>query len=190
MTNEIVELVGDPYKLHQYLLQVIHMSKKSFVVMGKALYYLKKDELYKKAVGKGADTWADYLRQPEIGLSAGEASRLIQIYTTFILKLGYDEETISEVPVKSMHYLLPLCKKMSSKEESDELVADATLLSQKDFRTMIVERKIGGDEGFTREYEYMLMRKEVNTGVLDKVHDISSDLLMRQFNLPRYEEMS
>lgn len=184
MENEVVELASDPYKLHQYLLQVIHMSKKSFVVMGKALYYLKRDDLYKQAVGQGADTWEDYLRQPEIGLSRDEAGRLMQIYTIFVLKLGYDESTIAAVPIKNMHYLLPLVKKMESKDEADDLVADATLLSQKDFKERIYDAKaLEMGERATRTYEYLIMRKTVETGTLEKVHDIDSDMIKRMFNL-------
>ncbi len=182
--DELVELTGSPHKLHEYLLHVVSISKKSFVVIGKCLYYLKKDGAYQDAVGKGADSWEDYLRQPEIGLAVGEASRLIQIYEQFILRLGYDEDTISDIPVKNMHYLLPLVKKLKDRDETDELVADATLLSQKDFKERIYDRKAESvGDGATRTFEYMIMRKTLETNTLDKVMDIDSDTIKMTFKL-------
>ncbi len=171
-----------PDELHQMLVAVVSVSKKGFVAMGKILRELKKKEVYKKAVGQGIDTWSDYLKQPEIGLSAGEANRLIQIYDEFIVRLGYDEETIAQVPIKNMHYLLPMVKKMKSKEESDELIADATLLSQKDFKERMFDKRVeGGDT--TRTFEYLIMRRTVETGALDKVPGIESDTIKVMFNL-------
>lgn len=179
-----LDTVNDPHKLHEALKYVVHLSKRSFVMTGRILHELKKDDKYMQAVGKGADTWKDYLRQPEIGLSEGEASRLMQIYEEFILRLGYDEDTISSVPVKNMHYLLPLAKRLENKEEVDELVADATLLSQKDFKERIFDVKVeesGGD--LKRTFEYVIMRKTLETGAMDRVHEIDSDMIKRMFKL-------
>lgn len=178
------EGVRDPRKLHEMLLTVVHLSKKSFVTMGRILHALKQDDNYKTAVGKGADDWDDYLRQPEIGLSSSEASRLITIYKEFILRLGYDEQTISEVPIKNMHYLLPLVKKLKTKEEADDLVCEATLMSQKDFKERIYEAKAEEmGSGATRTFEYMIMRKTLETNTLDKVHGIDSETIRSAFNL-------
>ena len=183
MNNDIA-VSDNPNELHKYLLHVVSISKKSFVVIGKILYHLKQEDKFKQAVGMGADTWVDYLKQPEIGLSVGEASRLMQIYEEFILRLGYDEHTISEVPVKNMHYLLPLVKKMKEKDDADDLVACATILSQKDFKEKIYDAKAEemGAEA-TRTFEYLVMRKTLETNTMDKVMDISSDLIKRTFNL-------
>jgi len=174
---------GNPHKLHEALKYVVHLSKRSFVITGRILYELKADNKFKEAVGAGADTWEDYLRQPEIGLSVSEASRLMQIYEEFILRLGYDEDTISSVPIKNMHYLLPLAKKMEDREAVDELVADATLLAQKDFKARIFDVK-SKELGITEKtFEYLIMRKTLETGAMEKVHDISSDMIKRAFNL-------
>lgn len=151
--------------------------------MGKILRELKKKDTFKNAIGKGIDTWADYLKQPEIGLAPQEANRLIQIYEEFILRLGYDEETISAVPVKNMHYLLPLVKKLNSKDETDELVADATLLPQKDFKERIYDRKVEADGNVTRTYEYMIMQKTLETNTLKRVPGIESDTIRITFSL-------
>lgn len=171
-----------PPQLHTLLIGVISFSKKGFVTMGKLLRELKDDSKFRNAVGYGIDNWEDYLRQPEIGLSTNEANRLIQIYEEFIVRLGYDEDTISNIPVKNMHYLLPLVKKMAYKEEADELIADATLLSQKDFKERLYDKKVEAGEP-QRTFEYMLMRKTLETGTMDRVPNIDSDLIKKTFNL-------
>lgn len=176
--------VESAYELHKILCDVVHMSKRGIVATGRILYELKKDNNFQKAIGSGIDSWADYLRQPEIGLSIPEAARMIQIYETFILKLDYDEDTISAIPIKNMHYLLPLVKKMDSREEADELIADATLLSQKDFKEKLYDVKSAElGEAATRTFEYFVMRKTVETNTLDRVMDLSSDVIKSQFNL-------
>lgn len=179
--DEVIEK-ADPHELHTLLVTVVSVSKKGFVAMGKILRELKKGDVYKKSVGAGVDTWETYLRQPEIGLATGEANRLIQIYEEMVLRLGYDEDTVADIPIKNAHYLLPLIKNLKTKDEADELVADATLLSQKDFRSRIVDKKI--DEGETvLTYSYLLMKKTNETGTMERIMDIDSDTLKATLNL-------
>lgn len=150
--------------------------------MGKLLRALKHDNQFRNAIGAGIDTWEEYLRQPEIGLASGEANRLIQIYEEFCVRLGYDEDTISAIPVKNIHYLLPIVKAMDSQEQADELIADATLLSQRDFKERLYDKKVEQGEP-TRTFEYLLMAKTVETGTMSKVMGIDSDTIKRTFNL-------
>jgi len=168
-----------PFNLHQQLVEVILHSKKSFVVMGKLLYELKNKSLFKKAVGDGIETWEDYIQQPEIGLSRGEADRLLQIYEQFVLRYGFDEDFVSGVPIKNLHYLLPLAK--GDKDANmEELLSAAKELSQRDFRERVGEIKYE-----TRTYEYLVMKRCVETGSLSKVHDIDSEIIKQTFGLEK-----
>ena len=170
---------GNVRALHDELLQIVHFSKKSIVVLGKLLRELKENDKFKTAVGAGADTWEEYLKQPEIGLSTGEAAKMIQVYEEFILRLGYDEDTISDIPNKNMNYLLPLIKNVKTQEDADELIADATLLSQKDFKLRLFDKR--GESKKT--FEYFIMRKTLETNTLDRVHGINSILIKKTFAL-------
>jgi len=184
--NEDLLVIDDftPPALHKALLMVVSFSKKGFVTMGKILHELKEEEKWKRAVGS-IESWQDYLKQPEIGLSTNEANRLIQIYYTFIIKLGYDEEVIAEIPLKNIHYLLPLAKNVDNPGEIDALVQDALVLSQKDFKARLWDLK-AEEMGLatTRTIEYMVMAKTLETNTLDRVYDIDSDLIKQTFNLP------
>lgn len=161
---------SSPHNLHTQLVSLIDNSKRSFVAKGKLLYNLKIEGNFKEAVGAGIDTWLDYISQPEIGLSSGEVGRLIQIYQEFVLKLKIDEEFLAGVPVKNIHYLLPLAKKSNDKEEIMELLYAAKELSQRDFRLRVGEIKYD-----KLTYEYLVMKRCVETGSLTKVHDIPSN---------------
>lgn len=179
------ELSKTPHDIHSQLVATIGISKKSFIAIGKLLSDLKKEDLFKQAVGEGIDTWADYVAQPEVSLSIGEANRLIQIYDEFVARLGFDANYIAEVPLKNIHYLLPIVKKMNADDNVDDLLADAKSLSQKDFKERVYDVRSG--DVVERTYEYMIMKKCVETGNMTKVHGIESELIKRQFNLENEE---
>jgi len=180
MEENSITVEYTPYDYHKFLLELVVNAKQNFVLMGRMLYHLDQDESFKNVVGEGIDTWNEYLQQPEIGLSKGEANRLIQIYENFVLRLGFSIETVSEVPVKNLHYLLPLVKGTDDVDEVADLLADATMLSQKDFREKIYESKNPEEE---QTYEYLIMKKSIQTGSLSKVHDIPSELIKETFKL-------
>jgi len=166
-------LAENAQQTHAELLEAIAMTKKSFVLMGQLLYKLRRNESYKTVVGEGADTWADYLSQPEIGLTKGEAGRLMSIYEVFCLNFGYSPEEIGDVPVKNMHYLLPVAKNMEDREEVDGLLNDARQLKQSDFKERVYDFKT--EETGERTYSFVVMRKCNETNNLQKVHGISNE---------------
>lgn len=169
--------LSNPHDLHNLLTAIITSSKKNFIAMGQVLSELRNNNNYKRAVGS-IDTWRAYLAQPEIGLSLGEANRLIQIYEEFIIRLGFAPEMVSEVPIKNLHYLLPMVKGEKDKDKVGEWLADATLLSQSDFRERIGEEK---KEQCT--YEFMVMKRCQENGRLTKVLEISHEQIIQAFNL-------
>lgn len=174
--------ISSPFELHQKLLESISFTKTGFVVIGKLLHNLKQKDNFLQAVGEGINTWDDYISQPEIGLSRGEASRLMQIYEEFVLRLGLSEEEVSKIPLKNIHYLLPLVKS-ASEEEADNihaLVDDAKNLSQRDFKERVWESKHEDQE---RTYEYLVMRKCIETGNMTKVHGITSTQIIEALKL-------
>lgn len=168
-----------PYEYHKALLKLIQDSKRNFMVMGELLYHLREDDNFKEAVGEGIDTWIDYIKQPEIGLSKGEANRLVQIYENFVHRLEFKPEDIAQIPIKNLHYLLPVVKEMDNSKDVQNLLDEASSLSQSDFKERIYD--IRHDE--ERTYTYIIMKKSDQTGALSRVYDISSDDIISKFNL-------
>lgn len=168
--------LGSPAEVHQQLVAAISNTKQSFVLVGKLLYEIK--PVFLSAVGEGIDTWDDYLAQPEIGLNRGEADRLLQLYDYFVLRLGIAPTVLAGIPIKNLHYLLPMAKE--DLEGAAALMDDAEHLSQKDFRERVAETRF--DDGI-RTYEYMVMKRCKETGTLNKVHNIESDVIRETFGL-------
>jgi len=173
-------VVISPYEYHTALVELIKKSKQNFVVMGEILYHLKLDDNFQQAVGEGIDTWVDYVKQPEIGLSKGEANRLVQIYEHFVHRLGFKTEDIAQIPVKNLHYLLPVVKDKQDKGEVKELLNEALHLSQSDFKERIYDIKNDTEE---RTYTYIIMKKSDQTGALTRVYDIENEDIKKAFNL-------
>lgn len=152
--------------------------------MGQLLHTLKEKGSFKQAIGAGVDTWDDYIAQPEISLSRGEADRLIQIYDQFVIRFGYKPQFISEIPIKNLHYLLPYVKAISrdntDPKKLEEMLHSAKDLSQRDFRERVADLKLGESK---RTYTYLVMKKCVETGTMSKVHDISSEVIEDTFGL-------
>lgn len=171
------------FDAHNLLVGIIKNSKVNFVQMGAVLKYLKEKDRFKETTG-GVDTWQDYISQPEVQLSQSEANRLISIFETFCEKFGYSIDEISEIPVKNIHYLLPIAKKTDDKTFVENLLEDAKVLSQKDFREKIFE-----DKGGVKTYEYILMQRCIETGTMRRIHDIESEALSRFFNLAEHQEL-
>lgn len=181
LSREIASL-KTPDQVHNKLLEVVQFSKQSFVAMGALLHELYNEEKYLDAVGEGIDTWEDYLKQPEIGLTPKEANRLIQIYETFVLRFEFSEERIANIPIKNLHYLLPVAKQLddSSQEELAELVEAAGALTQTDFRERIYDVKT--EETGDRTYVYLVMQRCNETGTLRKIPGIESEEILEVFN--------
>jgi len=179
---ELKEIKGNALLLHNALISTIKASKENFLILGQLIYELKKEQLFQQATG--VEVWHDYLAQPEIGLSKGEANRLAQIYEHFIERLGYDIEEVSSIPIKSLHRLLPVVKNNElDKEELDGLMGDAQHLKQSDFRERMYDVRKG--ESAPKTYEYIIMRKCIETGLLERLFDIPAEeinMLVSKYN--------
>lgn len=173
-------LKDDASGVYTKLLTVLNLHRGSGLVLGQVLWQLKANNLFQKSVGAGIETWADFLKQPEIGLDVREANRMMDLYGQFVLKLGYSVEELAEAKTKSLHYLLPLVKSdQLSKERIDELVDSAKTLTVNQFRESIYDAKTQ-DIG-VRTYQLVLMRKCNETGTLQKVHGIESEVIEQVF---------
>lgn len=156
-----------PYEAYSYLVRSGVVAKTGYLEMGRYLNELRTDNRWREAVGDGITSWSGFLRQPEIGLSQHEATKLMKIYN----RLGtYDLSEIS----------LPNLKKLVDLDEiTEEVIDQARTLSDKDFKEALAENRNITE----RTYTYQVMKKCVETGNMTKVHDLSSELIKDTFNL-------
>lgn len=165
------------HELHMEVEALVKSQFRSDIRLGEKLYALKKQNLYKKAIGEGISTWEDYIRQPEVNLTAYRAAKLIRLYEHFILRIGYKPGDLDGVPTYALDYIAS--RNLQDVVLIDTLLDDAKVLSVKDFK----ERYHDEVQQTERTYKYMIMRKCVETGNLDKVHDISSEAIQEAFKL-------
>lgn len=167
-----------PHELYTSLVAKTEVMNYNFISLGKTLRDLKEGDRFREAVGD-IDTWQHFVKQPEIGLTVGEANKLIDLYTTFVLELGYSEEQLSSISLKNLKVLLPLVKQ--GVQNLEELMDQARTLSDKDFKDALIETSESLVE-VPRTYKYVVMKVCNETKNMSKVHEIT-DEIKQQLNL-------
>lgn len=161
-----------PSEIYQSLVSTNRIFKLNYIEIGRLLCDLKDGNKFKDAVGC-VETWDDFLKQPEIGLSRLESDRLMKIYKKLILDKDVEVSALAGISLQNL-------KKLTEVEEvTDEIITQAQTLSDKDFKEVLAENK----NIETRTYKYMVMRKCIETGNMTKVHGIESEIIKQTFNL-------
>lgn len=106
--------------------------EKGFLHLGERLYRIKGEQLWKLDYG----SYAEFLMQAKI--SEATASKLVAIYTKFVLEYEMSYDVLAPCSWSSLYQLLPLA---TSKEKAEELVDEAATLKRGD-----VEEKIRADK--------------------------------------------
>ena len=177
MEQSVITKADKAFEENRKLVALITLGNRAEVEQGKQLWLLKANNLFKKAIGDGIDTWVDYLKMPEVSISSSEANRKMDIYKIFILDYGFPEALVAEAKTKSLHYILPIVKDGDyEKDEVEIMILAAQTLSQKDLRERIYDIKTC-DVG-PRTYEFILMVRCRETKTLQKVHGVNHELLM------------
>lgn len=183
-----LQRASNAHELYQELVQVLKLSRLAGVKMGQMLFQLYADNAYQKAIGEGVDTWHDFLKLPEISIDTREANRAMAIYEELCIKRGYDTSDIAEVPVKALHYILPRIRNNDVRDSDiGGLLKDAKNLSQAAFREHLYEvcandgrdgAVLRGAGGHNRTFEFVLMRRCIETNNLQKVHEVTSEQIV------------
>jgi len=132
---------GDANDMAHRFLQEIVITKKSiglkFLYLGKLLHTVRENGYYKQY----ADTYAEYIAMPEIGLKHSTAENLKRIYREFVVGWGADLDVLAAVGSSK---LVALLEKTDIDEDSvDEWLSKAATLSHRDL--MIETGSVSGD---------------------------------------------
>lgn len=164
-------------ELHNEIEGLVRLQVSSDIHLASKLYEIKETGLYKKAVGEGINTWVDYLRQPEINITPHRANKLVKMYEHFVVGLGYEIDVLDGVPLYALSYIAD--KGFNDVDAIDDLFDDARHLTEKDFKEKYHDEVDGGQ----RTYTFLIMKKCVETGSMEKVHNIKSEDIISAFNL-------
>lgn len=139
------------------LVDILQHYKESLSTVGGALRDAKLN--YRDMVGEGINTWVDFISQPEIGLTAREATSLIQLHNL---------ETDSGIPISTLN--LATAKFVASKGiYKPELIEDMRFLSLSDFKERYHDITVGVDNA-PRSYTCLVMKRCNETGNLSRVY--------------------
>lgn len=128
--------------LHNQLVRLKREMGLAFISIAEILKEIKDSELYLQL---GYEYFSDYVQSPEVGLNVRTAYYYIEIYETFIQKLGYTREDLIEYSYDKLRKLLPIVNKEDVKVT--EVMDNAISLKWGDFEKHYKDEK--ENEGFT-----------------------------------------
>jgi hypothetical protein len=146
--------------------------RKMSISLGRTLNKLKKDGMWKNAVGDGITTWREFLSQPEIGMTEHEAKFLITLDNS-CRKYGL---AVFDLPLSAMRVILKYEK--DGEKVVRELMSAAQSLSLKDLKELRHEVKTSDAP---KTYKYVVMKKCNETGGLSMVHSVKNEELLDNF---------
>lgn len=129
-----------PTKLQNYkyctdAIALKNRIESDFMTLAASLYKIKQEELYRPSW----TSWEEY--REELKMSENSVNKLIQMHDTLILKYKIPAEKIVNAGGPSViSDLLPVIK---TKEEAEDWLAKASVLTRKDLRDEIQESKTG-----------------------------------------------
>lgn len=117
----------------QYLEETLVLKEnleKGFLHLGERLYRIKNERLWDIDYG----SYAEFLMAAKI--SEATASKLVAIYSKFVLEFGMSYDALAPCSWSSLYQLLPLA---TSKEKATELVHEASTLKRGDVEEKLRE---------------------------------------------------
>ena len=100
-----------------------------FLDTGRLLKILRDEKLY---LHLGYDGWLDFIRGGEISLKQSTIYAYISIYEMYVMKYGFPPISLAEIPWDKLHMALPAIRKSKDKDEVEEWVEKARVLSRSD----------------------------------------------------------
>lgn len=170
--DRTISKADEAHHLVSELISIQKVRRKIDVARGKLLWQLHANNLFRQAFGEGVDTWEEFVRSPEIGLTVSEANRAMQLYEYFVVKFQVPENDLERVPVRALTHILPRLKAGDfDSSHVEELISSAQELTFFEFKERVRDMEFGPD----RTYSYMVMRRCNETKNLSKVVDISNE---------------
>ena len=156
------------YKFCNDLILLKNEIEKNFLVLGKGLLKIRDERLYSPAW----DSFSDYCE--ELKMDETKASKLINIYTTFILQYEIPEDQILKAGGWTIaNQIQAITKKLPhGKSESERLLGLAGVLTQKDFEKELSAAKNGIDEiECKHDYYEVHLRCCHRCSLREKIHE-------------------
>lgn len=152
-----------------------------FMAMGKLLKEIRDKKLY---LTLDYDNFGQFLSSDEISISRESAFQYIRVYEFYIQYLELDENYVGKMPVSKLSIMLPMLKKVETKEEAIKLIEDMAPLGYADF---IREVKLKTDRSgkpqvyFSNELDKWIVQYYDNKTVLYTLGDYENTVPTKEF---------
>ncbi len=184
MTSRSNEVQAErSFDKHQTLSKLRKTDSFLFVMQGELLNDLRSKEAYK--LTNGGMSWEDYLKQPEVSLTPKMAKDMIEAYLLFCVSMQLTHEDVGYYPLSALKFILNKYRKglLANATQVKEILDASLNLSFKDLKEFFHDREMQGIEEAPRTYEFVIMKRCIETNGLAKVHDISSEDIKKKFKL-------
>jgi hypothetical protein len=118
---------------HSVYAKLIYAKKSQdilFLALGKLLKEIRDKRLYEVL---DYENFGQFLASDELSISRESAFLYIRVYEFFVEYLELDESYVATIPVSKLAMLVPVLKKMESKEQIMEFISDTENLRFGDF---------------------------------------------------------
>jgi len=111
-----------------------------FLAMGKILREIRDEKLYQDL---DFENFGQFLASEELSFSRESAFLYIRVYEYFVEYLQLGEEYIQNIPVSKLAMLVPVLKKMDSKEEAIKFIENTENLRYGEFVREVKQHQSG-----------------------------------------------
>ena len=120
--------VNEAFRMHQRLLELKQDIGLRFLEVGKILYSMKEEFLYK--VINPDMSWEAYCAMPELSISPSHARNLMRIYRVFVLGLKVPLEELAGIDQRKLTAILPTVNETNC----EDLLTSARTLARSDLQ--------------------------------------------------------
>ena len=128
VAGEVVE-PDDAYEMEKRLKAALRATRRSLMDVCAASHDISRNHAYEAL---GYETLAEFLAQPDVGMSRSEFFTAAKIHQVFVLEHGIDPEKLAEAGMAKLAVVLP--KVTAGKIEAETAVADASTNGLRDLR--------------------------------------------------------
>ena len=100
-----------------------------FLDTGRLLKVLRDEKLY---LHLGYEGWLDFINSGEVTIRQSTIYAYISIYEMYVMKYGFPPVSLAKIPWDKLHMALPAVRKSKDKDEVEEWIEKARVLSRSD----------------------------------------------------------
>jgi len=119
----------DAFEMEKRLKAALRLTRRSLMTVAEACHEISRSHAYEAL---GYETLAEFLAQPEVGMSRSEFFTAAKVHEVFVLEHGIDPDKLADAGLSKLEVVLP--KVAAGEVDALAAVADATENGRRDLR--------------------------------------------------------